>query len=85
MPPQEKNEFIYSEIRKSSVESGFRKYPTNRDISFAEKSITKWLEGKVIDDDLPGPYWRIHNKLYDLSEFSDKHPGGKKHFLSVFF
>lgn len=27
-------------------------------------------------DDNLGPYWRVHNKLYDLSDFIQKHPGG---------
>lgn len=27
-------------------------------------------------DDNLGPYWRVHNKLYDLNDFITKHPGG---------
>ncbi|XP_068219371.1 cytochrome b5-related protein-like [Palaemon carinicauda] len=36
-----------------------------------------WLKGKRIDDDI-GPYWRVHNKLYDLTDFAKRHPGGKE-------
>lgn len=28
-------------------------------------------------DDNLGPYWRVHNKLYDLTDFLPKHPGGR--------
>jgi len=35
-----------------------------------------WLEGKNIDDGAEG-YWRIHDKLYNLTKFIDSHPGGK--------
>lgn len=34
------------------------------------------MEGKNIDDGAEG-YWRIHDKLYDLTKFLDSHPGGK--------
>ena len=39
-------------------------------------SASTWLEGKRIDDNV-GDYWRIHDKLYDLTEFISKHPGGE--------
>ena len=72
MTPQDKN--------GKFIEAGFIKYPTNRDLPMFEKSPYKWLEGKRIDDALPddleGPYWRIGDKLYNLTEFIDKHPGG---------
>lgn len=54
--------------------TGFRHYPTDRNLP--NKSPHTWLNGKRIDDDV-GPYWRVHNKLYDLTDFIDKHPGGK--------
>lgn len=28
-------------------------------------------------DDNIGDYWRVHDKLYNLEDFIDKHPGGK--------
>ena len=34
-----------------------------------------WLEAKRDDDNCEG-LWRIHNHLYDLTDFIDKHPGG---------
>ena len=71
MAPQESNTEV------PFKENGFRTYPTNRDVFMLHKSSKTWIEGKVIDDNLGGPYWRIHDKLYDLSSFADKHPGGK--------
>lgn len=59
---------------KKKFATGFRCYPTNRDA--VEKSAQSWMEGKRIDDDV-GSYWRVHDKIYDLEKFIDKHPGGK--------
>lgn len=49
------------------------KFPTYR----KAKLITaySWLSGKVEDDETEG-LWRIHNTLYDFTEFIDRHPGG---------
>ncbi|XP_025833687.1 cytochrome b5-related protein-like [Agrilus planipennis] len=49
------------------------KYPTYRDLRLKNTDI--WLEGKRIDDGAEG-LWRIHDDLYDLNDFIDKHPGG---------
>lgn len=49
------------------------KYPTYRDE--AVKGCKKWLDGKRIDDNAEN-LWRIHNKLYDLTDFLERHPGG---------
>lgn len=49
------------------------KYPTYRDDAF--KGCKRWLDGKRIDDNAEG-LWRIHNKLYDLTSFISRHPGG---------
>lgn len=35
-----------------------------------------WLECKRREDGAEG-LWRIHDELYDLSDFVDIHPGGK--------
>ncbi|CAO1309433.1 unnamed protein product [Diamesa serratosioi] len=40
------------------------------------KSCWAWLKGKRQVDNAEG-LWRIHDKLYDLSSFIKKHPGGK--------
>ncbi|XP_022905147.2 cytochrome b5-related protein-like [Onthophagus taurus] len=56
---------------KSSL--GF-KYPSLRDCHL--KTCDNWLEGKRIDDNING-LWRIHDKLYDFSDFINLHPGGK--------
>ena len=49
------------------------KYPTYRDDKI--KGCKRWLDGKRIDDNAEG-LWRIHNKLYDLTDFVNRHPGG---------
>ena len=51
------------------------KYPTYRDDPI--KSANKWLAGKREDDNAEG-LWRIHDKLYDMKPFIDKHPGGRQ-------
>jgi hypothetical protein len=51
-----------------------QKYPTYRNTFM--NGTWKWLEGKKKDDFAYG-LWRIHDKIYDLSDFMDKHPGGK--------
>lgn len=38
--------------------------------------LSSWLECKQNDDGAEG-LWRIHDDLYDLTDFVDKHPGGK--------
>ncbi|KAJ9587923.1 hypothetical protein L9F63_018649 [Diploptera punctata] len=52
---------------------GMSKYPTYRrePIKYAEL----WLEGKRIDDNVEG-LWRVHDGLYDFSEWMLRHPGG---------
>lgn len=49
------------------------KYPTLRDNPL--KTSFRWLEGKRADDGAEG-LWRIHEGLYDLGDFIQKHPGG---------
>lgn len=49
------------------------KYPTFRDAPL--KTVNLWLEGKRQDDGAEG-LWRIHDTLYDLTDFIDRHPGG---------
>lgn len=52
-----------------------KKYPTYRD-TFVN-GCWKWIEGKRKDDNADGNLWRVNEKLYDLSEFIEIHPGGK--------
>lgn len=54
---------------------GFKKYLSLRDHPF--KSPALWLKGRAIDDACGG-YWRIHDGLYDLSDFIANHPGGRQ-------
>ncbi|XP_075220337.1 cytochrome b5-related protein-like [Lycorma delicatula] len=51
------------------------KYPDWMDVNF--RSSRWWIEQKKKDDGAEG-LWRIHDGLYDLSSWIDKHPGGKK-------
>lgn len=51
-----------------------KKYPSTRN-SFVNGSW-KWIEGKRADDNAEG-LWRVHDKLYDLTSFVAKHPGGE--------
>jgi hypothetical protein len=51
------------------------KYPSFRDELI--KSCWRWLEGRQEDDNAEG-YWRIHDKLYNLSDFIESHPGGSE-------
>ncbi|XP_042223121.1 cytochrome b5-related protein-like [Homarus americanus] len=60
--------------------TGFLHYPTGRDQLV--KTTHGWMNGKRIDDDV-GPYWRIHNKLYDMTDFIEKHPGGQDWLLAT--
>ncbi len=54
--------------------SGFRLYPSLRDEN--PKSASRWLQSRRLDDNI-GNLWRVHDKLYDLEGFIEKHPGGK--------
>jgi len=49
-------------------------YPVDRDTAI--KSSKRWLTAKSKDDEC-GQLWRIHNDLYDLSDFAADHPGGQ--------
>lgn len=40
-------------------------------------SFFSWLAGKRIDDNAEG-LWRVHDKLYDLTDFVQRHPGGSE-------
>ncbi|XP_044758459.1 cytochrome b5-related protein-like [Coccinella septempunctata] len=60
----------------SQIGSSFGiKYPTNRDHPLHSGDI--WLAGKRADEGAEG-LWRIHDELYDLTDFIDQHPGGKE-------
>ncbi|XP_058451332.1 cytochrome b5-related protein-like [Malaya genurostris] len=50
------------------------KYPTFRDENL--KTAYRWLEGRRHDDGAEG-LWRIHDSLYDLTDFVERHPGGR--------
>lgn len=51
------------------------KYPSFRDDVI--NGCWKWLEGRRADDNAEG-LWRVHDKLYNLKDFVQKHPGGSE-------
>lgn len=59
--------------------TAYKKFPTN----YPHLTPDQWLRAKKIDDNV-GPYWRVHNKLYDLTDFIDRHPGGMWVFFVCF-
>ncbi|KAF2360549.1 Fatty acid desaturase domain [Trinorchestia longiramus] len=66
---------IPSEQGRRNPTPGFQvDVPTDRNIIL--KTGDSWMNGKRIDDRI-GKLWRIHDKLYDLAGFMDKHPGGR--------
>uniref|UniRef100_A0A1B0CJ83 Putative delta 6-fatty acid desaturase/delta-8 sphingolipid desaturase n=1 Tax=Lutzomyia longipalpis TaxID=7200 RepID=A0A1B0CJ83_LUTLO len=48
-----------------------RKYPSLRDIP--TRTQYSWLEGRRLDDGAEG-LWRVHDGIYDLTDFVEKHP-----------
>ena len=41
------------------------------------KHANQWLRSKRAADGIPRNLWRIHDSLYDLSDFVGRHPGGR--------
>ncbi|XP_055547319.1 cytochrome b5-related protein-like isoform X2 [Wyeomyia smithii] len=63
----------YSALKYGAATSITTKEPTFRKSSL--KTVYRWLEAKRQDDRAEG-LWRIHDDLYDLTEFIGRHPGG---------
>ncbi|XP_026496872.2 cytochrome b5-related protein-like [Vanessa tameamea] len=79
MPP---NNTDYLEVahkraieKKTHVSFPQIKYPSLRDEGL--KDPVQWLKGKAMDDGAEG-FWRVHDRLYDLTEFVQNHPGGEE-------
>ncbi|XP_045446994.1 cytochrome b5-related protein-like [Melitaea cinxia] len=77
MPP---NNSDYLEVahqraieKKTHVSFPQLKYPSLREEGLRDP--VQWLMGKAMDDGAEG-LWRVHDKLYDLKEFVENHPGG---------
>jgi cytochrome b involved in lipid metabolism len=51
-------------------------YPTGRDSVL--KTASRWLKFKQQDDSIGLGFWRIHDGLYDLTDFAKTHPGGEE-------
>lgn len=64
-----------SENKDVRLTSILNKYPSFRDDKI--NGCWRWLEGRRADDNAEG-LWRVHDKLYDLKNFVNKHPGGKE-------
>ncbi|GAB0086964.1 Cytochrome b5-related protein [Sergentomyia squamirostris] len=52
-----------------------RKYPSLRNSS--KRTQYSWLEGRRLDDGAEG-LWRVHDGIYDLTDFVEHHPGGRE-------
>jgi len=52
---------------------GLWKYPTYLKEPFKHAEL--WMEGKKVDDNTGG-LWRVHDALYDFTDWVYKHPGG---------
>ncbi|CAK1598675.1 unnamed protein product [Parnassius mnemosyne] len=61
--------------KKTHVSFPQLKYPSLRDSGLRDP--VQWLSGKALDDGAEG-LWRVHDKLYDLTSFVEKHPGGEE-------
>lgn len=48
---------------------------TNAEWIFHFLDDFRWLQSRTIDDNAEG-LWRVHDTLYDLTKFIDRHPGG---------
>lgn len=59
--------------KKTHVSFPQLKYPSLRDKLV--KSPLQWTKGKIMDDGAEG-LWRVHDGIYDLTDFLNKHPGG---------
>jgi len=79
MPPRASTPHLSESTEKEDrLWAGFRRYPSHREgrIPFI-KTATSWIEGKRLDDDC-GAYWRVRDSLYDLTEWIERHPGGRE-------
>jgi len=79
MPPRASTPHLSESTEKEDrLWAGFRRYPSHREgrIPFI-KTATNWIEGKRLDDDC-GAYWRVRDSLYDLTEWIERHPGGRE-------
>ncbi|GBP72167.1 Cytochrome b5-related protein [Eumeta japonica] len=79
MPPRDADYLEIAQQRalekKTHVSFPQLKYPSLRDDGLRDP--VQWLEGKAMDDGAEG-LWRVHDKIYDLTPFLDKHPGGEE-------
>lgn len=62
-------------MEKVKYTSILNKYPSLRDDS--ANGCWKYMQGRRKDDNAEG-LWRVHDKLYDLNSYIDKHPGGRQ-------
>lgn len=60
---------------KVKFTSVLNKYPSYRNDGV--NGCWKYLQGRRKDDNAES-LWRVHDKLYDLSDFIDQHPGGRQ-------
>ncbi|KAJ0178874.1 hypothetical protein K1T71_005649 [Dendrolimus kikuchii] len=77
MPPKDAEYIEIAQQRaaekKTHVSFPQLKYPSLRDEGW--KDPVQWLIGKAMDDGAEG-LWRVHDGIYDFTDFLDQHPGG---------
>ncbi|OXA51195.1 Cytochrome b5-related protein [Folsomia candida] len=73
MAPNLSGKIAQNDEEPPSSFPGIWKTPSGRETPF--RSGYNWMESKRLDDDI-GNLWRVHDKLYDLTPFIHKHPGG---------
>ncbi|XP_041970884.1 cytochrome b5-related protein-like [Aricia agestis] len=66
------------DAEKTQVSFPKLRYPPFRDE--VSRSPDLWLKGKRMHDGAEG-LWRVHDKLYDLTDFVKSHPGGSQWLL----
>ncbi|TPX32325.1 hypothetical protein SmJEL517_g04504 [Synchytrium microbalum] len=65
-----------SKVVHEYVPSGISMLPKMTGRDTPATGVDKWLECRRADDKVPDNLWRVHDTLYDLTDFLPKHPGG---------
>jgi Cytochrome b5-like Heme/Steroid binding domain len=64
-----------AKLAQEKLTSIVNKYPSHRNDNL--NGCWKYMQGRRKDDEAEG-LWRVHDKLYDLTDFIDRHPGGRQ-------
>lgn len=63
---------------RRQVSFPYLKYPALRDVD--PKTPEQWIKSKQLQDGAED-LWRIHDSLYDMTDFIKSHPGGSQWIL----